>query len=354
MKYLLVDSLNLFFRVRHIAHRGATLNEKLALSMHMLIAASNKVASREGTDHVIFAMEGDNNWRKKFYSEYKKQRAIERQKRTEEEIEEEQLYFEVFNDFIDFIKSNTNCSVIKANGAEADDVIARFIKMHPNDHHTILSSDTDYYQLINENVAMYNGVDKILITHLGVFDDNAKPVIDKKTEKPKHIGDPKWLLFEKCMRGDKTDNIFSAFPGVRTKSTKKKVGLLDAYADMDKKGYNWNNVMLQRWLDHEEKEHRVLDDYERNKTLIDLDAQPQEIKDAVDEAIVNEVLAGTLTFKQPRDVNFKFMKFCGQHDLPNLLNQSDNIVRWLSKSYQGDILNILEEQDGETNSEASS
>ena len=80
--------------------------------------------------------------------------------------------------------------------------------------------------------------------------------------------DPQWLLFEKCMRGDSSDNVFSAFPGVRTKGTKNKVGLQEAYADKDKKGYNWNNMMLQRWTDPDGAEHRVLDDYLRNVALV--------------------------------------------------------------------------------------
>lgn len=336
-KYILIDTLNLFFRIRHIAPRGSSLSDRLGLCMHMLMMSANKVAKREDTDHVVFALEGNNNWRKKFYAPYKKQRAEERQKRSEAEIEEEALFFEVFNDFINFIKSSTNCSVISCDTAEADDIIARFIEMHPDDMHTILSSDSDYYQLISENVAMYNGVSKELITHLGVFDDEGSPVIDKKTQKNKHIGDPKWLLFEKCIRGDTSDNIFSAFPGVRKKGTKNKVGLLDAFDDMEKKGYNWNNVMLQRWVDHEEVEHRVLDDYERNRTLIDLKAQPDHIKDDVDKAIISQILVDNLAYTRPTEVTFKFMKFCGQYDLPQLAANSDSIVQWMSKHYNGII-----------------
>jgi len=346
MKYILIDSLNLFFRVRHIVHRGASLNDKLGLCMHMLLATTNKVAIKENIDHVVFCMEGKNNWRKSFYEPYKKQRAEQRQARTEAEQEEEELFFEVFNNLIDFIKKDTNCSVIGAPGAEADDVIARFIQMHPDDHHTIMSTDSDYLQLISENVSMYNGVTKESITHLGVFGDDSKPVIDKKTEAPKMIGDPKWLLFEKCMRGDKSDNVFSAYPGVRTKRTKKKVGLLDAFVDMNKKGYDWNNVMMHRWMDHNNVEHKVRDDYERNRKLIDLTMQPQEIKDVVDEAIINEILAGEIAWKRPKDVNFKFMKFCGEYDLQSL-KQTDSIVKWLVKPYKGLVLDLLEEKHGE-------
>ena len=112
-------------------------------------------------------------------------------------------------------------------------------------------------------------------------------VKDKATGEPKAVPDPKWVLFEKCMRGDTSDNVFSAYPGVRTKGTKNKIGLQEAFADRDKKGYSWNNMMLQRWTDHEEVEHKVIDDYNRNVTLIDLTAQPNEVKVKIAETIAN-------------------------------------------------------------------
>ena len=34
------------------------------------------------------------------------------------------------------------------------------------------------------------------------------------------------------MRGDSTDNVFSAYPGVRTKGTRNKVGLQEAFEDL--------------------------------------------------------------------------------------------------------------------------
>jgi len=340
MKYLIVDTMNLFFRMRHAAHRGADLADKLGLSMHMMLASANKVAKRDGTDHVVFALEGGSNWRKDLYEPYKKQRAAEKQKRTEIEVEEDDLYFEVYNNFVKYLDDKSNCSVIAVPGTEADDVIARFIALHPDDEHTILSSDTDYYQLITDKVHMYNGIQKELITLEGNFDDNGRIVIDKKTMEPKILEDPQWLLFEKCIRGDKSDNVFSAYPGVRKKGSKNKTGLLEAFADMEKKGFNWNNLMLQRWTDHNGIEHKVLEDYERNRKLIDLNLQPDHIKDLVDETIINTLLTSALKHMQPRDINFHFMKFCGVHDLVKLSERPDDIVNWMMKSYKGHIVNL--------------
>jgi hypothetical protein len=88
--------------------------------------------------------------------------------------------------------------------------------------------------------------------------------------------------------------------------------------------------MLQRWTDHEEKEHKVLDDYERNRELIDLTAQPQAIKDVVDTAIREQV-----SHKDVGMVGAHFLKFCGKFDLIKLSDQSDPIGRWLNKTYEG-------------------
>ena len=342
MRYILVDTMNLFFRARHVMHPAADLMDKLGMSLHVMLAAANKVVKRSNVDHVVFALEGGNNWRKNFYTPYKKQRAEQRQRRTENEIEEDELYFGVYGDLLTYLGERTNCSLIAQDGSEADDVIARFITLHPDDEHVILSSDTDYYQLICDNVTQYNGITKETITINGTFNDNGKPVIDKKTQLPKIIESPEWLLFEKCIRGDKSDNVFSAFPGVRKKGTKNKVGLLEAFADIDKKGYNWNNLMLQRWTDHEGIEHRVMDDYERNKILIDLTQQPQDIIDSVDEAIINTILINSTKRIPAKDINFHFMKFCGRHDLIKLAEHPQDIIAWMNKPYVGHITNLTD------------
>jgi hypothetical protein len=131
------------------------------------------------------------------------------------------------------------------------------------------------------------------ITHEGHFDDKGRPIIDKKTQLPKPAPNPEWLLFEKCMRGDTSDNVFSAYPGVRTKGTSKKVGLTEAFEDRKSKGFSWNNLMLQRWTDHEGKEHRVLEDYERNRRLIDLSHQPENIKEIIATRDISSFGIGT-------------------------------------------------------------
>jgi hypothetical protein len=140
----------------------------------------------------------------------------------------------------------------------------------------------------------------------------------------------RWVLFLKCMRGDPGDNVFSAYPGVRLKGTKNQVGLTEAFEDRDRKGYAWNNLMLQRWADHEKIEHRVLDDYERNRVLIDLTAQPDDVKATVDEAIHEQI-----SHKDVGMVGAHFLRFCGKYELTKLSDHADTVGRWMNETYKG-------------------
>ena len=211
---------------------------------------------------------------------------------------------------------------------EADDLIAGFVQAHPDDNHIIVSTDGDFAQLIAPNVCQYNGITETTITHEGYFDDKGNRVKDKKTGEDKPAPNPEWLLFEKCMRGDTADNVFSAFPGVRTKGTKKKVGLQEAFEDRNSKGYNWNNMMLQRWLDHNGEEHRVLDDYQRNVTLCDLTAQPEEIR-----KIINETVKSVQP-KQIEQVGLKLIKFCAKWDMQKIAEYPQSYADPLNAKYK--------------------
>jgi hypothetical protein len=146
---------------------------------------------------------------------------------------------------------------------------------------------------------------------------------------PKAEPDPAWLLFEKCMRGDTSDNIFSAYPGVREKGTKNKVGLREAFADRTSKGYNWNNMMLQKWTDHEGKEHRVLDDYQRNVVLCDLTAQPDDVKLIIKETIDTATTAN----KSIPQVGIRLLKFCAEYDLQKISEQVQSYAEPLNARY---------------------
>ena len=327
MKYLLIDTANTFFRARHSAYRAASPEEKVAFAMHVTLASINKCWRDQQANHVIFCLEG-RSWRKDFYEPYKKNRTVARQALTETEAEEDKMFWEAFDNINQFVREKTNCTTLQHPNLEADDLIAGWIQSHPNDEHVIVSSDSDFYQLLAENVNQYNGISDELHTLKGIFNKKGERVLDKKTKEPKVIPDPEYLLFKKCMRGDSSDNVFSAYPGVREKGSRNKVGLLEAFADKKKKGFNWNNLMLQRWVDHNEVEHRVLDDYNRNCTLVDLTAQPEDVK-----VQIAETIAEGMTVKQKQMIGAQFLKFCGKYNLVKLGDNAAAMAHWMSASY---------------------
>lgn len=326
-RYLIVDLANTFFRARHVCHRQSDTWTKLGFCIHVSLASINKAWREQRANHVVICLEG-RSWRKDYYKPYKANRAVARAALNEADAEEDRLFWETFDNLKTFLTEKTNCTVLQHPNLEADDLVSGWILAHPNDEHVIVSSDSDFHQLLAANVKQYNGVEDQLHTIEGIFDKKGKPVIDKKTKEPKKIPEPQWILFEKCMRGDPTDNVFSAYPGVRTKGTKNKVGLQEAYADRAQKGFAWNNLMLQRWVDHDKVEHRVLDDYERNRVLVDLTAQPEHIKTFIKDTIA----AGAVTKNVPM-VGAHFLKLCGKYELTKLSENANSYGDFLSSGY---------------------
>ena len=128
---------------------------------------------------------------------------------------------------------------------EADDCIAllckKLISKEPDCKITVITSDTDYIQLINDNTKIIN---------LGFKNVN--------TEK-NSTGNPKKDLFCKIMTGDKTDNIPQVF---------KKCGIKTAIKCWDNKDF-FNKKM-------KDKDAKI--NYDRNKILIDFNNIPKKLQ----------------------------------------------------------------------------
>lgn len=329
--YLLVDSQNLFMRIKN-GIKAPDTEQQLAVALHVVFNSIKKIWNQFNGNHTVFCLEG-RSWRKDIYTPYKANRKVAAAKRTPKEVEEDKIFFEVMDDYIQFIQNKTNCTILRNNNAEADDMIARWIDLHPEDNHVIISSDSDFQQLVAENVKIYNGIAGLLYTDQGIYDKDGKIAINKHG-KELPIPDSEWFLFEKCMRGDSGDNIMSAYPGVRSKKLK------EAYADRKNKGFSWNNLMLSKWTDHDGIDHRVKDDYDRNKLLIDLKNQPADLIEKFDETIIDSIIS------VPRkQVGIELMRFCNIHGLINIERSIKDYSNCFSSPYTGHLLQIINNTD---------
>lgn len=321
--YILVDTMNLAMRVRY-GTRAPDMSSTIGLAIHIIFNSIKQVWKQFDAEHTVFALEG-RSWRKDYYQPYKANRKITAAARTPQEVEDDRLFFDALNDLIQFLQNKTNTTVLQDPQAEADDMIARWIALHPDDQHVVVSSDSDFLQLVSPNVRVFNGIAGLLYTHTGVWDKDGNSAMNKKGE-PLGVPNPQWLLFEKCMRGDDSDNVMSAYPGVR----KKK--LQEAFDNRHEQGYAWNNLMLSKWMDHQGHEIRVKDAYERNQILINLQAQPENLKAAFDEKISQAV---NIT---PRgQVGVALMKFANSWGLVRVEKQAADYAPCLSKGYSGPL-----------------
>jgi len=322
--FIIIDTANLFHRARHGVRGDADL--KIGMALHVIFnAVKNCWYNFQGT-HLVFCFEG-RSWRRDYYQPYKMNRELKRQTLTPKELEEEKLFYEVLTEFQEFITNKTNVTVLQHPKLEGDDLIAGFVQNHTGDKHIIISSDSDFQQLISTNVSQYDGMTDTHITKDGYFDAKGNQVLDKN-KNPKLPIDPEWMLFEKCIRGDTSDNIFSAYPKVRLKSSKNKIGLLEAYNDRNSKGYAWNNLMLQRFSHHDGTEHRVIDDYNRNRMLIDLTQQPDDIRQ-----IINEVINENAKPKKISQVGIRMRKFCSSYDMKKLVENINYVAEPFQSNY---------------------
>lgn len=354
-KYVLIDAYNIFFRALHtINERDEELCKRLVL--HIMINMIKKSCDKFSPDHMVLCCDGSGTWRKSEYPEYKLNRIEKLNQRTTYEINRDEIAKNVFlNELLPFLRNETNISVLQYQLAEADDLVSRFVKLHPNDDIIIVSTDNDFIQLLSDHVFVYNSMEDRLITKQGIVETiRNKPlkftIKDGKVSVPKdqnkldesyYLPRKDWvdyLLFSKCIRGDKSDNIFSAYPGVREKSTKSKIGIIEAFEDRNNKSYAWNTFMNSTWKDADGKDHLVKDDYEFNKKLIDMNEIPEEFKNYIDGYIIS-----ALRYKPNKFVSFKLSDFLTKWDLNNLNDTLSTFVSYFSKEYKGHLVEKREE-----------
>lgn len=332
--YILIDLSNLLHRAKHVT--SGTVDLKIGMSMHIIFNSILKMWRKFDADHIVVCLDSK-SWRREVYTQYKAARRLTVAQKSVREQEEDDVFNEAFNDLVKFLDEKTNVTVLKSVGLEADDFIAQWVKIHPNDLNVIISSDSDFYQLLAVNVKIFNGVTDLLITKDGVYDEKDRKLeFTLKNDGKLKVGKPnenfnpdsdwvEWAKFSKIMRGDAGDGIFTAYPKVR------QTALRNAYDDRKGKGYNWNNLMLQTWTDHEGVTHRVLDCFERNRMLIDLNDLPPEIAELT-EQVINE----TTKAKHVPNIGIWFKKFCHLHNLQRLEKNAINHATYLASPYKKD------------------
>lgn len=247
-----------------------------SLIKHMIINSLRlyNVKFKREYGQLIICCDTRNTWRKEFFPFYK----AKRQEQKEAGPVDWQVVYSALNGMIDDLKEHFPYKVLKVDGCEADDILATLSRNLPGNH-VIISGDKDMGQLINHRVKQFHPISKKFI----------------------EVPNPGAYLKELIIRGDKGDGV----PNILSDD--------DSIVTKGKRQASIHNDKVEVWLYKEPKEfcenNKVLNNYKRNATLIDLSMTPSSLQDKIMEE-----------FQIPANGNIQsIMQYFSAHRMRNLL-----------------------------------
>lgn len=212
---VLIDFMNMFYR-NYLSNKFLDVN---GYHCGGIIGTLNSIKYTSNflfPDKIIICYEGNNSTerRKMLNENYKygrKQKKIspfkEHEYRLEEPDESLSRQIRICKEALTYLP----VIQIEQTGYEADDIIAYLSRYYKNENVTIVSTDSDYYQLITDNVVCYNPIQK--------------KFINKNYCIQKHQIHPTNYLIAKSIMGDKSDNL-KGVTGIGEKSISKYLSFL--------------------------------------------------------------------------------------------------------------------------------
>ena len=206
-RVLIVDGLNLYLRV--FAVNGALNDNGVPVGGLTGFLRSLAYAIREVNPTrviIVYDGAGGSQRRRKIHPNYKSNRKPGKRitrwdafKNATEEKEAMKIQFSRLLDYLNFLPIN----VISIDRIEADDTIAYIANKLVKEEVTIMSSDQDFLQLVDDRITVWSPTKKIFYTPNKVLEDYGVPAHN--------------FLMYKVLMGDKSDNI----EGVRGLGPKK-------------------------------------------------------------------------------------------------------------------------------------
>lgn len=203
---------------------------------------------RQQYGDMIICCDSKNTWRKDAFPYYKSKRAKQKQESPIDWNMVHRTMEEMFHDLDKFFPYK----VIKIEGCEGDDIIGTLAR-YSKGPTIIISGDHDFGQLLSDRVKQFHPIKKEFI----------------------EIEDPALFLKEQIIKGDDGDGV----PNILSDD--------DALHTVGKRQASMFEKKVAVWV-HQDPKHfcesaKVLKNYERNKTLIDLSQTPESLKTKIIE-----------------------------------------------------------------------
>lgn len=232
---------------------------------------------------LVICTDFHSSWRKEIFPFYKASRKKAREKSTTDWSN----LFDIVNKITDELEEIFPYKIIRVSHAEADDVIATLTyNKYANDKVLIISSDKDFVQLHQKNVNQFSPrLNKMLV------------------EK-----NPNTYIKEHIIKGDVGDGI----PNILSDD--------DCFVDEEKRQKPLSKKKITDWINKSINDFNVsetiINNYERNKKLIDLSYTPDDLKKEILSSYNEQETASG------RGILNYFMK----NDLKNLMDVLNDFV----------------------------
>ena len=259
---LLIDGMNLFIRVFSAipttnedgVHVGGIVGflRSLAFSINMI---------RPTRIIVVFDGKGGSNRRRKIFPQYKAGRKMSyRLNRTNDYLtrnEEQQMMIRQLNRVVEYLEC-LPITIVNMENNEADDVIGYCAKhIFKNKETTILSTDKDFLQLVDNNTKLYSPTKKIMYDEDKVFEEYGIH--------------PKNFLLYRMFDGDKSDGI----PGVNGVGMKTLTKLFPFMKTEQK--YTLDDIMRSA----ETQKNTICERIMESKDLLDMNRRLMDLDDSI-------------------------------------------------------------------------
>jgi hypothetical protein len=301
--WLMFDISNILHRSFFVARAGEDDTTIAGMAVHSALMSLNKYYKQYKPKKGVVMTFDRSSWRKEYTASDKcisgkPYKGTRRKDMSPAQQVKYAKFIDHLREFETLIIEHTTVITLAKERLEADDLMAGFCQIYEGDDIIIITADSDILQLVK-----HKGVKVI------------SPATDKEQSLAEYNEDAEYYLFQKCMRGDSTDNIQSAYPRLRSVRIEK------AYTD----NFERTTLMKETWTDDKKNVIKVEDIFKENQLLIDLGKQPADIR-----------VAMLTTIDEAMDVKRKFsmfhiLKFCGKYELKKIMESIDQFVPMLSK-----------------------
>lgn len=326
MKYLIADITNMLYRT-YFGNRDAQIEPELAL--HMSLMTLNKFHRQFSPTQTILAFDRS-SWRKTYtksdecYSPkvYKSNRRL---KQTPADEEKHRRFLEHIREFEEMIRENTGIVCMAGKDLEADDIIAGLVRAYGEDPEDeldeliIISRDRDLAQLQGKgrdtfypHITQYDPFTDKKITIESAIKDLFK-IKDKKPYPDEYVN-TEYFLYCKCLRGDTSDFVQSAYPGIRRTRINKTFD----------NPFEKTNMLKETWSDPNGREFSVEKLMKEGNLLMNLRDQPKVIQTRIFKTILEEQEnVGMFDY-------FEFGKFLARNKLERINKSLNNFIKLLN------------------------